>query len=92
MHRATCPPESPPLPSPDVSLNGWLISLLGAGVTAVVGLYFRGILSELRAVTADLREVVKTLTAQDKTLALTVLRVDRLERTVETHITKGRAE
>jgi hypothetical protein len=74
----------------DVSLNGWLISLVGAGVTAVVGLYFRGILGELRAVTADLREVVKTLTAQDKTLALTVLRVDRLERTVEAHLAKDK--
>lgn len=49
---------------------------MGSGVVAVVGLYFRGILGELRGVTTDLREVVKTLTAQDKTLALTVQRVD----------------
>lgn len=64
------------MPPSEPSLHNWLLGLLASGVVAVVGLYFRGILGELRAVTSNLSEVVKSLTAQDKTLALTVQRVD----------------
>jgi hypothetical protein len=78
----------------DVSLQSWLLGLLASGVVVVVGLYFRGILAELRSVAADLRELVNGFHSQDKLLALTVQRVDehgkRIER-LETNC-KGRAE
>jgi septal ring factor EnvC (AmiA/AmiB activator) len=67
----------------DASLSNWLLGALGTGILGIVALYFSGILSTLREVAKDLKEVVKDLAAQRTELALVKQQGERHETEIQ---------